>query len=208
MTYRLRSMNNSAWEFQILSAHVLVGRGRGNHLVLSDPSSSRQHAQISLVNGEPVVTDLNSTLGTFVNHARTRNCALRAGDIVAFGKEQFRVELIGPTSTAIASRRLVSGSFTPQAALPAGRRGTAISIEEQKEILEKEISRYARQGWRIISRTETSAQMVRDKQASCLLAFILALFFLLPAILYLLLYKGSENLYIEVDERGKIIATR
>ena len=76
------------------------------------------------------------------------------------------------------------------------------------EILEKEVGKYARQGWRIVSRTDTSAQMTRDKTASCLLALILAIFFVLPAILYLLLYRGSENLYLEVDERGKIIATR
>ena len=206
MEYRLRSLENPALEFQIVTTPIVVGRSRGNHIKLSDPSSSRQHAQISLVEGEPVVTDLHSTLGTFVNHARVRSCHLKAGDIVAFGKEQFRVESIGPNLT-IAGKREVVVKSAPQGVFQPIYGNVTISIEERKEILEKEIGKYARQGWRIISKTEISAQMTRDKKASCLLAFILALFFVLPAILYLLLYRGSENLYLEVDERGKIVAT-
>jgi len=150
---------------------------------------------------------LNSALGTFVNHARVGKCLLKAGDIVAFGKEMFQVEAIGSNS-AFAGERVMAGRFAPQAALQPNYGDMTISIEERKEILEKEVGKYARQGWRIVSRTDTSVQLTRDKTASCLLALILAIFFVLPAILYLLLYRGSENLYLEVDERGKITATR
>jgi len=83
-----------------------------------------------------------------------------------------------------------------------------LSLEERKNILDREISKYTKQGWRVVSRTDTSAQLVRDKGASCLVALILALFLLVPAVLYLLLYKGTEGLYIEVDEDGNIRVTR
>ena len=82
-----------------------------------------------------------------------------------------------------------------------------VPIERRKEVLEKTVSKYVRQGWHVISRTETTAQLSRDKRASCLLALILALFLLVPAVLYLLLYRGTENLYIEVDEQGKVKIT-
>jgi len=207
MLYRLRSLANPAWEVQVGTTPILVGRSRECHIKLSDPSGSRRHAQISSVNGELIVTDLNSALGTFVNHARVGKCLLKAGDIVAFGKEMFQVEAIGSNS-AFAGERVMAGRFAPQAALQPNYGDITISIEERKEILEKEVGKYARQGWRIVSRTDTSVQLTRDKTASCLLALILAIFFILPAILYLLLYRGSENLYLEVDERGKITATR
>ena len=70
MLYRLRSLANPAWEVQIGTIPILVGRSKENHIKLSDASASRRHAQISLVNGQPVVTDLNGALAAFVNHAR------------------------------------------------------------------------------------------------------------------------------------------
>ncbi len=83
-----------------------------------------------------------------------------------------------------------------------------LTMEERKVILDKEIHKYVKKGWRVASRTDTSAQLERDKHASCLLTLILALFFILPAVLYLLLYRGTEGLYIEVDERGRVRAVR
>lgn len=83
----------------------------------------------------------------------------------------------------------------------------ALPIEERKNILESEISKYVKQGWRVTTRTDTSAQLTRDKKASCGLALILALFLVVPAILYLLLYRGTENLYLIVDEQGKVDIT-
>lgn len=84
---------------------------------------------------------------------------------------------------------------------------SALPIERRKEILEKEISKYVQQGWRVNSRTDTTAQLVRDQQASCLVALILAIFFIVPAILYLMLFKGTQSMYLEVDEQGNIKAT-
>lgn len=82
-----------------------------------------------------------------------------------------------------------------------------MSVDARKVRLEQEINKYVRQGWRVISRTDTTAQLQRDKQASCLLALILAIFLIVPAVLYLLLYRGTENLYLQVDEQGRIQAT-
>lgn len=83
-----------------------------------------------------------------------------------------------------------------------------LSLEERKARLDQEISGYAKMGWRVVSRTDTTAQLTKDKTASCVVAIILALFLIVPAILYLLLYKGTESLYLEVDEEGKVTKTR
>ena len=83
-----------------------------------------------------------------------------------------------------------------------------LPIEERRKILDQEVNKYITQGWHMVSRTDTAVQLSRDKRASCLLAMLLAIFFILPALLYLLLYRGTENLYIEVDDYGRITATR
>lgn len=82
------------------------------------------------------------------------------------------------------------------------------TLARRKAILDEEVRRYVKKGWRVEERDDTSAQLVKDKSPSCLLALILAIFFILPAILYLLLYKGTESLYIEVDEDGEVHTTR
>lgn len=82
-----------------------------------------------------------------------------------------------------------------------------MTVDARKARLEQEINKYVAQGWRVISRTDTTAQLQRDKQASCLLALILAIFLIVPAILYMLLYRGTENLYLQVNEQGQIQAT-
>jgi len=85
---------------------------------------------------------------------------------------------------------------------------SALSIQERAVILERELNKYIHKGWHIVYKNETSVQLSRDRRASCLLALILAFFLILPAILYLLLYRGTENIYIAVDEFGKVIIIR
>jgi hypothetical protein len=83
-----------------------------------------------------------------------------------------------------------------------------LPIEERKMILDQEVNKFVRQGWHMVSRTDTAVQLSRDKRASCLLAMLLLIFFILPALLYLLLYRGTENLYLEVDEYGRVTTIR
>ena len=70
-----------------------VGRSDDRDLFLVDPSVSRAHAIIETVDGAPVVHDLGSTNGTFVNGERISSRRLKAGDLVAFGNTQMRLEV-------------------------------------------------------------------------------------------------------------------
>lgn len=79
--------------------------------------------------------------------------------------------------------------------------------------LDVEIARYAAEGFRIVSRTGTSAQLVKPKQFN----FWLALFFLIGLgwvfgigvillIIYVLYYiaKREEQVYLAVDPGGNV----
>ena len=69
-----------------------VGRGDESEIVLLDPSVSRAHAVVEFAAGEPVVRDLDSTNGTYVNGRRIRVESLRDGDELRFGNTRMRFE--------------------------------------------------------------------------------------------------------------------
>jgi len=73
---------------------VRIGRSRTNSLVLTEndaPSSSGRHAEALVERGAWWIVDSGSTNGTFVNGAPVQRCRLRAGDVLAFGDDQFVV---------------------------------------------------------------------------------------------------------------------
>jgi serine/threonine protein kinase len=67
---------------------VMVGRDRTCSIVLSHPAVSRRHARIT-ASGEkgPVLEDLQSANGTYVNNTRVDRVVLKPGDIVRFGAD-------------------------------------------------------------------------------------------------------------------------
>lgn len=71
---------------------LLVGRAVACDLPLPDPTVSRQHAELLLVEGHALVRDLHSTNGTFVNGERVREALAPPGSRVAFGKVEFEVQ--------------------------------------------------------------------------------------------------------------------
>ena len=76
--------------------------------------------------------------------------------------------------------------------------------EERNAILEKDISRQVSHGWRVLSRTDTTCQLVKDKKANGCLAVILLLLFIIPGIIYLVMSNGTKSLYIDVNAEGEI----
>jgi hypothetical protein len=69
-----------------------VGRSDQGEIVLGDPSVSRAHAIVEFDAGAPVVRDLGSTNGTFVNGRRISVEPLRDGDELRFGNTRMRLE--------------------------------------------------------------------------------------------------------------------
>jgi serine/threonine-protein kinase len=75
-------------KYAISGDNVMVGRDRTCAIVLSHPAVSRRHARITTVAGQvPVLEDLQSANGTYVNNNRVDRVVLKAGDIVRFGAD-------------------------------------------------------------------------------------------------------------------------
>ena len=66
---------------------VMVGRDRTCAIVLQHPAVSRRHARITVGGQAPVLEDLQSANGTYVNNNRVDRVVLKAGDIVRFGAD-------------------------------------------------------------------------------------------------------------------------
>ena len=71
----------------ILGDSVMVGRDRTCSIVLQHPAVSRRHARITLSGPAPMLEDLQSANGTYVNNARVDRATLKPGDIVRFGAD-------------------------------------------------------------------------------------------------------------------------
>lgn len=69
-----------------------IGRSEDSEVVLVDPSVSRTHAMVEIDGDDPVVRDMGSTNGTFVNGRRVRSHPLHDGDELLFGNTKMRFE--------------------------------------------------------------------------------------------------------------------
>lgn len=78
------------------TAELTVGRVQGNELMLAKGNVSKRHARLLYRDGRFIVTDLNSTNGTYVNRRRiTQATIVREGDRIYVGDFVLRIELPG-----------------------------------------------------------------------------------------------------------------
>lgn len=79
-------------EFQLEEGVVYgVGRANDSDMVLVEDMVSRNHAKIQVVGDVPLLEDLGSTNGSFVNGERVKKVELKEGDRVLFGTSIIRL---------------------------------------------------------------------------------------------------------------------
>ncbi len=107
------------------SNELTVGRVQGNDVVLPKGNVSKRHARILYREGRFIVTDLNSTNGTYVNRQRIAQATIvREEDSIFIGDFVIRVELAseGPSSQPDTPRRELEApipTMTPEPDLGA-----------------------------------------------------------------------------------------
>jgi pilus assembly protein CpaF len=75
------------------TAELTVGRVQGNELMLAKGNVSKRHARLLYRDGRFIVTDLNSTNGTYVNRRKiTQATIVREGDRIYIGDFVLRIE--------------------------------------------------------------------------------------------------------------------
>jgi len=70
--------------FPLEQSLVNIGRSSENDLIIQDGRISRNHAQLRAIRGKYVLSDLNSTGGTYVNGQRITQQRLTPNDVLSF----------------------------------------------------------------------------------------------------------------------------
>jgi pSer/pThr/pTyr-binding forkhead associated (FHA) protein len=73
-------------DYPIRSRSITIGRQEDNTIVLDNPRVSSYHARIDKTGSDHILTDLQSTNGTFVNNENVVSRKLLHGDRIAIGK--------------------------------------------------------------------------------------------------------------------------
>jgi pSer/pThr/pTyr-binding forkhead associated (FHA) protein len=160
----LRSLQDPKKFIRIGTSPIHIGRGADNTLVIREKSVSRAHASIQLEAGAPVLTDLNSTRGTFVNNVQVRRQRLNPGDVISFGTVQWKLEESAASRAASKSPGLILSSVSnPRQQLPLTKEPVHIGRGggNQLVILDKSISRE-----HALIQFENGKFIVQDKNSS------------------------------------------
>lgn len=73
-------------EFPLLKESITIGRKEGNTIVIDNLAVSSFHARIDMAGSDFILTDLQSTNGTFVNDQKVVSHKLNHGDNIIIGK--------------------------------------------------------------------------------------------------------------------------
>src|ERR1700746_93215 len=84
----------------LLGLGVTIGRDALNHIRIEDPAVSPHHCKIEFQDSRPILLDLDSHTGTFVNGIPVRQRELKSGDEVAIGDSVFLFAAQEPRSAA------------------------------------------------------------------------------------------------------------
>lgn len=112
-TWALNALTEALGDLTVtVSESLSVGRGSDNDVVLGSKQVSRNHAVLSVLDGQLYVKDLDSSNGTFINNERIEgnmSSLLQANDTIGFASFNFKVN----TSAADAEMNSQTESLTP-----------------------------------------------------------------------------------------------
>jgi len=146
------------------SAEISLGRVQGNDLMLPKGNVSKRHARLLYRDGRFIVTDLNSTNGTYVNRRRiTQATIVREGDRIYIGDFVLRIELPSPVVEQSVAQAVPSAAPGNRALLPSAADSQPSSSLRSSTDEEEEQTRSASRGPRS-SPVAASAEIAQQVQ--------------------------------------------
>jgi len=112
-----------------------IGRAEGNTFQIADPSISGRHCEILLRGQEIIVSDLNSTNGTFVKGERITKAVLRPGQILRLGNVELRLEASKPVKPA-KPVKAAKATGQPETGTPLVNRHQVLFVDDDLAFLE------------------------------------------------------------------------
>ena len=109
-TWQLNALTEALGDLTLtVSDSLSIGRGSDNDVVLGSKQVSRNHAVLSVLDGQLYVKDLDSSNGTFINEQRiagNESSHLKADDTLGFASFSFQVQASAAPVTTSESETL------------------------------------------------------------------------------------------------------
>lgn len=82
----------------------------------------------------------------------------------------------------------------------------SLTVDERRVILEQRLQGYAKDGYRVLSQADTTAQLMKPKRFNFILALILLCLGGFPLIIYIFWYLAAKDqtMYLTVEVDGKV----
>ncbi|MGO8838603.1 MAG: response regulator [Limisphaerales bacterium] len=161
---------NAAGLSHELSANLAtIGRAEGNTFQIADSSISGRHCEILRRGQEIIVSDLNSTNGTFVKGERISKAVLRAGQILRLGNVELRLEASGPAKSGKPAKPAKAAGQTGTGTTPA-KKHQVLFVDDDQAFLEAITELYSILGdqtWKI-HRAATADQALSVMQQTAI----------------------------------------
>lgn len=131
----------------------------------------------------------------------------RLADELAVQRRAVDNDLIGLSELCLTAYHRSAQDLPGQLQREADAR-PVLSLESRRAALDQELGQWSRRGYRVVSRTDTTAQLVKPKRFSCLWATLWFLVFGVGFLIYLFYYAGKKDsvIYLEVDPLGRVLA--
>jgi len=114
------------------AAELSVGRVQGNELMLPKGNVSKRHARLLYRDGRFIVTDLNSTNGTYVNRRKiTQATIVREGDRIYIGDFVLRIETSG--AEGVSPDEFKTGPSAVARSTPSAPDASNVSVRPDSE---------------------------------------------------------------------------
>lgn len=117
-------------EIDLLDGEATLGRSRTSTVRLEHESVSRSHALLTLNHGEAIVTDLNSSNGTYVGGKRiSRETRLQSGDRVQLGAAVIDLRIVPPNVPSDRTALLAADALPSQPPAAAPRPPSGVTFD-------------------------------------------------------------------------------
>ncbi|MBT3983549.1 MAG: FHA domain-containing protein [Bacteriovoracaceae bacterium] len=86
--------SNKGQSYFLTKGRIVIGRGDECDIKINDSKSSREHAEVTIIGGDVVITDLKSQNGVVVNDFKVTQHKLSQGDTVIIGQTVFKFSVV------------------------------------------------------------------------------------------------------------------
>jgi len=119
---------------------ITIGRAAGNTFQIADQSVSGRHCEILLRGNEVIVSDLNSTNGTFIKGERITKGILRPGQLLRLGQVDLYLEAAPsaalPAAGGFNEAAPAKPGIQPGAAARPARKYQVLFVDDDRALLE------------------------------------------------------------------------